>query len=90
MITATVESLNATRDKVLAPLHHKTTKQRVLWGDGVSCNLDFCLECYLPIRARVVLGAVLLEVLGGLLHKKSLSHCIDVQDIVTMTHGRWS
>ena len=32
----------------------KTTNQRVLWEDGVCCNLDFCLECYLLIRARVV------------------------------------
>ena len=77
---------------MLAPLHHKTTKQGELWEDRVCCNLDFCLECYLPIRAsRVVLGApVLPVVLGGILHKKSLSHCIDVQDIVTMTRGRWS
>ena len=36
----TVESLNATRDKVVLALlrHHRTTEQRVLWKDGVCWN----------------------------------------------------
>ena len=56
----TVESLNATRDKVVLALlrHHRSTVQRVLRKDGVCWIETFALNATysgtVPIRARVV------------------------------------